>query len=358
MDVVPEGALRAWVDYLRDMGVYDLYRSAEPRRRLPEATLAKLRSRSPAGGETPIGEGRGPVPAASRPTAGPGPGKPGPRALTAHPGTPVRKAESSPFSASSPTPAPAFFTPSSQPGSPLAAPEERAYFSVESEGMQTLPSELAAPMPKPQPLESLFVSIAPIDAADRPAALSRLRAEIGDCTRCPLAYAGRHNIVFGEGDPGAELMFVGEGPGADEDASGLPFVGKAGQLLNNMIAAMGLTREKVFISNIVKCRPPANRAPEFIEATTCSQFLLRQIDIVRPKVIVALGATAATYVLGVRQPLASLRGQWFGAREAKVAVTYHPAFLLRDPRQKAEAWKDLQRVMAELGLTPPSPRKG
>lgn len=212
-------------------------------------------------------------------------------------------------------------------------------------------------MPRPQPLESFFAAATPIDPLDRTAALAHLRAEIGDCTRCPLAYAGRHNIVFGDGDANAELMFVGEGPGADEDATGLPFVGKAGQLLNNMISAMGLTRERVYIANVVKCRPPGNRTPEFAEATTCSQFLLRQIDIVRPKVIVALGGTAATYLLGVRQPLSALRGEWFAVREAKVAVTYHPAFLLRDPRQKAEAWKDLQRVMAELQLAPPTPRK-
>ena len=134
----------------------------------------------------------------------------------------------------------------------------------------------------------------------RAAALEAVRAEIGDCTRCPLAYAGRHTIVFADGDPNATLMFVGEGPGADEDAQGLPFVGKAGQLLNNMITAMGLKREEVYIANIVKCRPPGNRTPEFAEASTCSQFLLKQIDIVRPKVIVALGATAATYLLGVQ----------------------------------------------------------
>jgi uracil-DNA glycosylase len=149
-------------------------------------------------------------------------------------------------------------------------------------------------------------------------------------------------------------MFVGEGPGADEDASGLPFVGKAGQLLNNMIAAMGLKREDVYIANIVKCRPPANRVPEPVEAGTCSQFLVRQMDIVQPEIVVALGATAATYLLGVKQSLASLRGRWHSARGAKVVVTYHPAFLLRDPRQKGEAWKDLQKVMAELGLKGPS----
>jgi DNA polymerase len=210
-------------------------------------------------------------------------------------------------------------------------------------------------MPKPVSFDALApLPEAILPAAERPAALAALRAEIGDCTRCPLAYAGRHTIVFADGDPNARLMFVGEGPGADEDATGVPFVGKAGQLLNNMIGAMGLKREEVYIANIVKCRPPGNRTPEYVEATTCSPFLLRQIDIVRPEVIVALGATAATYLLGVRQSLASLRGQWHAARGAKVAVTYHPAFLLRDPRQKGEAWKDLQRVMAELGLKAPA----
>ena len=193
-----------------------------------------------------------------------------------------------------------------------------------------------------------------ISAAEKPAALTALRQHIGDCTRCPLAYAGRHTIVFADGDPNADLMFVGEGPGADEDASGVPFVGKAGQLLNNMISAMGLKRESVYIANIVKCRPPKNRVPEPVEANTCSPFLLQQIDIVQPKVIVALGSTAATYLLGVRQSLTALRGQWHDVRGAKCAVTYHPAFLLRDPRQKGEAWKDLQRVMVELDLKPPA----
>ena len=185
-------------------------------------------------------------------------------------------------------------------------------------------------------------------------ALKEIQEEIGDCTRCPLAYAGRHKIVFGDGDPGARLMFVGEGPGADEDASGIPFVGKAGQLLNNMIGAMGLKREEVYIANVVKCRPPANRAPEPVEANTCDQFLLRQMDVVQPEVVVALGATAAMYLLGVKQSLVALRGRWHSCRGAKLAVTYHPAFLLRDPRMKGEAWKDLQMVMAEMGLKAPA----
>ena len=197
-----------------------------------------------------------------------------------------------------------------------------------------------------------FVAKSVIAPEKREAALKVIREEIGDCKRCPLAFAGRHTIVFGEGDPNTRLMFVGEGPGADEDMQGRPFVGRAGQLLNNMINAMGLQREEVYIANIVKCRPPGNRTPEPIEANTCSPFLLRQIDIVRPQVIVALGGTAATYLLGVKQSLSSLRGRWYSTRGAKLAVTYHPAFLLRDPRQKGEAWKDLQMVMVELGLKP------
>ena len=208
-------------------------------------------------------------------------------------------------------------------------------------------------MPKPVSFDQLApLPTQIIPASERVAALEAIRADIGDCTRCPLAYGGRHKIVFADGAPNARLMFVGEGPGADEDASGLPFVGKAGQLLNNMIKAMGLQREEVYIANIVKCRPPGNRTPEPIEANTCSPFLLRQIDIVRPQVIVALGGTAATYLLGVKQSLSSLRGHWYSTRGAKLAVTYHPAFLLRDPRQKGEAWKDLQMVMEELGLKP------
>lgn len=189
-----------------------------------------------------------------------------------------------------------------------------------------------------------------LPAADHAQALQQISADIGDCTRCPLAYGGRRRIVFGDGDPNARLMFVGEGPGADEDEQGLPFVGKSGQLLNNMINAMGLSREQVYIANIVKCRPPANRAPEPVEANTCTQFLARQMDAVQPEFVVALGATAAAYLLGVRQSLASLRGHWHEVRGAKAIVTYHPAFLLRDPRQKGEAWKDLQMVMAAMGL--------
>lgn len=193
---------------------------------------------------------------------------------------------------------------------------------------------------------------AAIKPADKAAALQMIREDIGECTRCAL-HKGRNKLVFADGSPNARLMFVGEGPGADEDAQGLPFVGRAGQLLNNMITAMGLKREDVYIANVVKCRPPGNRTPEPEEANTCSPFLFRQIDVVRPEVIVALGATAATYLLGQRQPLAGLRGRVHSFRGTRLIVTYHPAFLLRDPRQKKEAWADLQIAMRELGLKAP-----
>jgi uracil-DNA glycosylase len=208
-------------------------------------------------------------------------------------------------------------------------------------------------IPPRKPIFSPPAANPAISATDRAAALRLIREEIGDCTRCAL-HTGRNKIVFGDGSPNARLMFVGEGPGADEDAQGLPFVGKAGQLLNNMITAMGLKREEIYIANIVKCRPPGNRTPEPDEANTCSPFLFQQIDVVRPEVLVALGATASTYLLGQRQPLAGLRGRVHAFRGSKLIVTYHPAFLLRDPRQKKEAWADLQIAMRELGLQPPS----
>jgi uracil-DNA glycosylase family 4 len=188
---------------------------------------------------------------------------------------------------------------------------------------------------------------------DKPAALKAIRADIGDCTRCRL-HKGRTNLVFGVGNPNADLMFVGEGPGADEDAQGEPFVGRAGQLLNNMISAMGLKRDDVYIANVVKCRPPGNRTPEKDECDVCSPFLLRQIDVIKPKVIVALGAVAAKNLLAVNDSMANLRGRWYDFRGARLAVTYHPAYLLRDPRQKKEAWKDLQMVMKYLGLSSPT----
>jgi uracil-DNA glycosylase len=232
-------------------------------------------------------------------------------------------------------------------------PTSESIPELESVSVTNLAPEPPIPARKPTPPPLISAaSVESIPAAGRAAELQAIREEIGDCTRCPLAFQGRHSIVFGDGDPNARLMFIGEGPGADEDMQGLPFVGRAGQLLNNMIAAMGLKRTEVYIANIVKCRPPQNRVPEPEEAKTCTQFLFGQIDVIRPQVIVALGATAATYLLGGKSPLARLRGRLHEARGAKLIVTYHPAYLLRDPTQKKEAWKDLQLAMAELGLKP------
>ena len=213
-----------------------------------------------------------------------------------------------------------------------------------------------AAIARPLPTEDLFEATAPKPESgviDPGRALRLIREDLGDCTRCPLHKQGRKQIVFGVGNPRTQLMFIGEAPGADEDAQGEPFVGRAGQLLNNMIRAMGLRREDVYIANIIKCRPPGNRTPERDECETCSPFLLRQIAAISPKVLVALGAVAAKTLLAINAPMADMRGHWYDFRGTRLAVTYHPAFLLRDPRQKKEAWKDLQMVMKELGMAVP-----
>jgi uracil-DNA glycosylase family 4 len=184
--------------------------------------------------------------------------------------------------------------------------------------------------------------------------LERIREDLGECTRCKL-HERRHKIVFGTGNPSARLVFVGEGPGADEDAQGLPFVGRAGKLLNQMIEAMGLKREDVYICNVVKCRPPENRAPEKDEVATCSPYLIRQIDAIRPQVIVCLGSIAAQTMLSTNQGISRFRGQWLEFRGTRLLATYHPAYLLRNPAAKPEVWKDLQKVMAVLGSEPKKP---
>jgi len=185
--------------------------------------------------------------------------------------------------------------------------------------------------------------------------LERIREDIGDCTRCRL-HKGRRNIVFGVGHPKADLVFVGEGPGHDEDVQGIPFVGRAGQLLTQMIEAMSLRREAVYICNVIKCRPPENRLPEKDEIATCSPFLLRQLDVIAPKVIVCLGACAAQTLLGTNKSISRFRGEWFDYRGSRLMATYHPAYLLRNPNAKGEVWNDLKKVMVVLGLKP-APRK-
>jgi uracil-DNA glycosylase len=179
--------------------------------------------------------------------------------------------------------------------------------------------------------------------------LERIRRELGECTRCKL-HKARTNIVFGTGNRKAELVFVGEGPGHDEDVQGEPFVGRAGRLLTQMIEAMGLERQDVYICNVVKCRPPENRLPEKDEITTCSPFLLRQLAAIQPKVICCLGACAAQTLLETNQGISRFRGEWFDYRGAKLMATYHPAYLLRNPNAKGEVWKDLQKIMSALGL--------
>ena len=181
--------------------------------------------------------------------------------------------------------------------------------------------------------------------------LELIRENLGECTRCRL-HEQRNKIVFGAGSPKAELVFVGEGPGRDEDMQGFPFVGRAGKLLTQMIEAMGLTREDVYICNVVKCRPPENRKPEDDEVATCSPYLYRQLDTIAPKAIVCLGATAAQALLKTKDSISRFRGTWFDYRNTKMMATYHPAYLLRNPAAKGEVWKDLQKVMVHLGLQP------
>ena len=242
------------------------------------------------------------------------------------------------------------------------APAELSSAPFQPEIREEMAARKSAVLPAPVSNLVTITSLPEYGVSDPSTALKLIREDLGDCTRCKLAQQGRKQIVFGVGNPRAELMFVGEGPGADEDAQGEPFVGRAGQLLNNMIKAMGLQREEVYIANIVKCRPPGNRTPEPDECETCSPFLMRQIATVRPKVIVALGATAAKNLLAMNSSLGDLRGRFYDFKPAgsdplwpgaRLAVTYHPAYLLREPRQKGETWKDLQMVMKYLGIEAP-----
>ncbi|MCB1152408.1 uracil-DNA glycosylase [bacterium] len=183
--------------------------------------------------------------------------------------------------------------------------------------------------------------------------LDEIRAELGDCTRCKL-HTGRKQIVFGVGNPNADLMFIGEGPGADEDEQGEPFVGRAGQLLTKMILAMGVRREDVYIANVVKCRPPGNRNPESDEVEACEPFLRKQIASVQPKVICTLGNYATQTLLRTQAGVSKLRGTFRVYQNTPVMPTFHPAYLLRSPNKKREAWEDLQAIMAKLGWDVPS----
>ncbi len=184
--------------------------------------------------------------------------------------------------------------------------------------------------------------------------LADIRTDLGECTRCKLHTQGRRQIVFGVGSATADIMFVGEAPGADEDEQGVPFVGRAGQLLTKMIEAMGLRRDEVYITNVLKCRPPGNRNPEPDEIQTCQPFLFRQIASIEPKVVIALGAFAARTLLETAEPISKLRGRVFDFRGARLVPTFHPSFLLRSPGYKREAWEDLKTALGVLGRTPPA----
>ena len=210
--------------------------------------------------------------------------------------------------------------------------------------------------PEPTPLHRAAISppraasvSRPTPDADGTELLLRLKDEIGPaCERCKLHRLGRTQVVFGVGNPNADLMFVGEGPGADEDLKGEPFVGKAGQLLTKIIEAIDLKRNQVYIANVIKCRPPGNRNPEPDEVESCEPFLFRQIDAIKPKVIIALGKFAAQSLLKTTEPITRLRGRVFNYRGASLIPTFHPAFLLRNPSAKREVWEDMKKARAIL----------
>jgi DNA polymerase len=188
---------------------------------------------------------------------------------------------------------------------------------------------------------SLFET--PPPKAAEPETLEEIRADLGDCQRCKLA-GGRKTIVFGEGNPHAELVFVGEGPGADEDEQGLPFVGRAGQLLNRMIQMIGMKREEVYICNVVKCRPPGNRTPEKDEMETCSPFLFRQLEAIQPRLICCLGAPAVKTVLGIKEGITRIHGQFYDFAACKALATVHPAYVLRNPREEKMLREDFEKI--------------
>lgn len=228
--------------------------------------------------------------------------------------------------------------PQSQPQEEDAMPRKKAPAPPEQAGLfgeiESHPSPQRLPVLEPQD-----------------ASLEAIREDMGECVRCKL-HQHRTHIVFGEGDPKARLVFVGEGPGADEDASGRPFVGKAGQLLDKIIAAIGLRRDEVYIANIVKCRPPGNRTPERDEVATCEQFLFRQLAFINPKVIVALGSPAFQTILRTKDTITRARGEWREWNGVKVMPTFHPAYLLRVPEKKREAWDDMKKVRDFLSSLP------
>ena len=210
---------------------------------------------------------------------------------------------------------------------------------------------LAGPTPAAQAAPAADVRSAPSPgAAARVASLEVLRGEVAGCTRCAELAAGRTQTVFGVGRPDARLVFFGEAPGVDEDASGVPFVGRAGQLLTKIIEACTLSRDDVYIMNVLKCRPPGNRTPSPDEVSHCRPFFERQLEIIGPEFICCLGASAARALLETEEPIGRLRGRWFTHGTAHVICTYHPSYLLRNPAAKRDVWEDMKRLMARMGV--------
>lgn len=231
---------------------------------------------------------------------------------------------------------------SDRPGDTTIARQTALYFEyLKAIGIDYV--ETAVYEPPPQPKKR---SPAPKEVASQEEQLAGLSGEVEACTKCPL-YKGRTKAVFGTGNPDATMMFVGEAPGAEEDKQGKPFVGRAGKLLTKMIEAIGFTREDVYIANVLKSRPPGNRDPQPTEVAACEPYLLRQIEIIRPAVICALGAHAARTLLNTGEPIGRLRGRFHDYHGTPLMVVYHPAFLLRSPAYKKEAWKDLQLLRDE-----------
>ncbi len=250
--------------------------------------------------------------------------------------------------AAAPVPAAGEASPSTAPPSTAAPPKRAALFYV---GQSASPARASGPSQPPFPDP-------PLSSARKIEALVQLDAmQVKGCVKCPLS-GGRTCTVFGEGNVDADLFFIGEGPGADEDRTGRPFVGRAGQLLDKMIASMGLERSSVYIANLVKCRPPDNREPTPGEIDTCSVYLLEQLNLVRPKVIVTLGRPASQYLLNSKTPMSRLRGQWHSWRGIRLMPTFHPAYVLRQYTNEVRqaVWSDLRMVMAELGLPEPARR--
>ena len=276
--------LRAWLGFYRELGIEDFYRR-EPGSVEAPASLAAARVASPVA--SPLPKQAPPLAESPRKAA-----------------TSLRPRPSEPKPAAPPAPSPAVIRP---------------------------------------PVPSLSLFEAPPQPRSGPETLTQIQDDLGDCHRCKLA-GGRKTIVFGEGNPGAELVFIGEGPGADEDEQGRPFVGRAGKLLDRMILGIGMKREEVYICNVVKCRPPENRTPEKDEVEACSPFLFRQLEALQPRLVCCLGAPAVRTVLGIKEGITKIRGHFFNFGASKALATVHPAYILRNPREEKILREDFEKI--------------